>query len=158
MAVISGFHVDEYCVPVFKAVVRMLVEQFSAEKITDLGSISCGDLIARVPPKIRGEKASAIGLIPIYRIRALGDDFDEEGNLVSTGQGLHLFFEASGCYLLDLNSSEAHLEESREPHEGAVNCFEPRETGRVKDKYGELEEELKGILYRIPEERIGGCG
>jgi hypothetical protein len=154
--VISGYHVDEYCVEAFRAAVGMLRERFGAEKITDFSSIGVGDLIARVPPKIRADQgAGAIKEIPVYLIGAVGSDFDDAGNLVPGGEADYLYFQASECYLIDLNSEESTLKQSAEAQEAAVNCFDARELGRIKPKYNDLAEDLKGILYRIPAERLG---
>ena len=91
MAVISGFHVDEYCLPAFKSVVKLLFQCLAAEKITDFLTIAPGDFVARVPPKISSEQASQqLRQIPVYQIKAVGDDLDENGQLVRTGQSDHL--------------------------------------------------------------------
>jgi hypothetical protein len=151
MAVISGFHVDDYCVPAFTDAVKMLLERLAAEKVTDLLDIAPGDFIARVPPKILGEGAKRLRPVPVFEIKSVGSDFDEEGNLVRGEQSEFLYFEASVCYALDLNSDEPRFEESSEPVVGAINCFDAREIGQVKDKHGNLPEELKGILYKLPD-------
>jgi hypothetical protein len=155
MAVISGYHVDDYCVGVFRQCIRVLKDRFGAEKVTDFSAISPGHLIARVPPKIRGEQQPAEArLVPIYRIKAVGTDFGDDGGLVRTGDPGYLYFEASACYLLDPMGEEAGLARSDEPYEGIVNCFDAREIGRVKEKHSHLDEDLKGILYRIPPEQL----
>jgi hypothetical protein len=155
MAVISGFHVDEYCLPAFKSVVELLADRLAAQKITNFLDIAPGDFIARVPPKITSEKASQVlNRIPVYQIEAVGDDFDDEGKLVRTGQSDYVYFEAGTCYLLDLSSGEPEFEESAEPLVGAMGCFEAREIGRVKEKHQGIDEYLKGILYKIPADRI----
>jgi len=151
MAVISGFHVDDYCVPAFRDAVRTLRERLSAKKITDFQSIAPGHLVARVPPKIKPEgTATLTASIPVFQVKAVGDDFDEEGNLGRRGQSDYLYFEASVCYLLDLNLEQPRFEQSSESVVGVISCFDAREIGRLKDKHSGLPEELKGILYRIP--------
>ena len=155
MAVISGYHVDEYCVEVFRQAIKALKDRFGAEKVADFSAISPGDLIARIPPKIRGEEQpDEIRPIPIYRIKTVGTDFDDDGGLVRTTDPGYLYFEASDCYLLGFTSEEARLARSDEPYEGTINCFDAREIGRVKEKHSHLDEDLKGILYRIPPERL----
>lgn len=155
MAVISGFHVDDYCVPAFRDAVRTLQERLSAEKITDFQSIAPGHLVARIPPKIKPEgKATLTVSIPVFHIKAVGDDFDDEGNLVRGGQSDYLYFEASVCYLLDLNLEKPRFQQSSESVAGVVSCFDAREVGRLRDKYRDLPEELKGIPYRIPAESV----
>ena len=155
MAVISGYHVDDYCVEAFRQAVSALRDRFGAEKVTDFSSISPGHLIARVPPKIRGEEQSGeIRPIPVYRIKMVGTDFDDEGGLVRTDEPGHLYFEASACYLLDLSSEDARFALSDESCEGVINYFEAREIGRLKEKYSCLDEDLKGILYRIHPDRV----
>ena len=151
MSVISGYHVDEYCVQAFREAVRVLQERFAAEKVTDFADIAPGDLIARVPPKIIGDQhASGPRPVPIYRILAAGDDFDENGQLISTGQSDYLYFQADSCYLLDVSAGEPRLEQSGEHDPGLMDCFDARDVGRVKDQHAHLEDDLKGILYKLP--------
>ncbi len=153
MAIISGYHVDEYCLQPFRDVVRMLRERFGAQKVTDFASIAPGDLIARIPPKITSDQRSAaLRQVPVYRIDAVGDDVDEDGHLIRTGQSDHLYFEADSCYLLDLNLEEPVLEVSGEDQAGTIDCFDARDIGRLKEEDAALDEDLKGILYRIPAE------
>jgi hypothetical protein len=155
MAVISGFHVDDYCIPTFLDAVQALRERLGAEKVTDFLSIVPGDLVARVPPKITSEGTSKrLRPIPVYEISAVGDDFDESGNLVRGEESGHLYFESSVCYLLDLNSEEPCFKDSGESVEGTISCFDAREVGLLKEKHQHLPEELRGILYRIPAERV----
>jgi len=156
VAIISGYHVDDYCLEDFRKAVRRLIERLAAEKITDFAAIRTGDLVARVPPKITsGETAGRIRSIPIYRICALGDDFDSNGDLVHTGQSDHLYFQADCVYLLDLNEEEPALEVSGEHDAGAVDYFDARDLGRMLEQHAELAEDLKGILYRVPTEVVG---
>jgi hypothetical protein len=155
MAVISGYHVDDYCVGAFRSVVRALNEHFSSERVTSFADISPGDLIARIPPKIISEGAAKVlRSVPVYRIKQVGTDFDEEGRLVRTDEPGFLYFEAIACYDLDLNGEKPSFSESAEPCEGAINCFDGREIGQVKEKHQHLEEDLKGILYRVPPDRL----
>lgn len=155
VAVISGFHVDDYCLPAFRDAVKLLTDCLDGSRITDFSAIAPGDFVARVPPKIRSESASqSLKQIPVYQISAVGGDFDDEGELVHTGQQDHLYFEAGVCYLLDLNSGAPHFEESSDFRAGMVGCFEAREIGRVKEKYRGLDEDLRGILFGIPGERV----
>jgi hypothetical protein len=155
MAVISGYHVDDYCVEAFRRVVGTLTERFSAEKIMTFADISPGDLIARIPPKIMSEGAAKmLKPVTVYAVSQLGTDFDEEGRLIRTSEPGFLYFEATLCYDLDLNGEEPVISESAEPCEGAINCFDGREIGQVKEKHQDLEGELKGILYRIPADRL----
>jgi len=157
VAIISGYHVDDYCLQGFKKAVRVLKERLAAEKITDFANIGTGDLIARVPPKITsGEKAGEIRQIPVYRICALGDDFDSNGDLVHTGESDHLYFQADCIYLLDLNAEELTFTVSGEHDAGAIDYFDARDLGRMMEQYGDLAEDLKGILYRIPSEAVTG--
>ena len=151
VAVISGYHVDEYCVQAFTEAVRMLQERFGAQKVTDFATIAPGDLIARVPPKIvSDEKSGSRRQVPVYRIQAVGDDFDENGDLTRTAQSDYLYFQADRCYLLDPSAQEPLLEVSDEYQAGVVDCFESRDVGRVKETHAGLDEDLKGILYRLP--------
>jgi len=156
MAVISGYHVDDYCVGAFRRAVGILREQLGAEKVRDFASIGPGDLIARVPPKISGDATSgAVKQIPVYAIAVVGGDFDDEGNLVSVEGCDHLYFQASACYLLDISTSQPKVEPSAESYDGMIDCFDGREIDRVKSKHEDLDDDLKGILYRLPAERLG---
>ena len=155
MAVISGYHVDDYCVAAFRSVIQVLLENLSAEKITDLSSISAGDFVARIPPKIRSDgESGALRTVPVYQIKAVGNDFSEDGSLVLNGQPDYLYFETNACYSLDLNAEEPRFERSDESHSGAIDCFDAREMGRLKEKHIDVPDDLKGILYRIPADRI----
>ncbi|MBN1458748.1 MAG: hypothetical protein JXA57_04375 [Armatimonadetes bacterium] len=155
MAVISGYHVDDYCVEAFRRVLSTLTERFSAEKVMAFADISPGDLIARIPPKIISEGAAKVlKPVPVYLVKQLGTDFDEDGQLIRTEEPSFLYFEASACYDFDLNGEEPVVTESAESCEGAINCFDGREIGQVKEKHQDLEEDLKGILYRIPADRL----
>lgn len=155
MAVISGYHVDDYCVGAFRRVLGALSDHFSAEKVTAFADISAGDLIARIPPKIMSEGAAKVlKSVPVYLLKHLGTDFDEEGQLIRTNESSFLYFEATACYDLDLNGEEPVVTESAEPCEGAINCFDGREIGQVKEKHEDLDEDLKGILYQIPADRL----
>ena len=155
MAVISGYHVDDYCVEAFRRVLKALNECFSAEKVTAFAEISAGDLIARIPPKIMSEGAAKVlKPVPVYVVKHLGTDFDEEGQLIRTDESSFLYFEATACYDLDFNGEEPVVTQSAEPCEGAINCFDGREIGQVKEKHQELEDDLKGILYRISGDRL----
>ena len=90
MAVISGYHVDDYCVGAFRSAVRALNEHFSAEKVITFADISPGDLVARVPPKILAEGAAKVlKPVPVYLIKQVGTDFDDEGRLVLDDGMLH---------------------------------------------------------------------
>jgi len=155
VAIISGYHVDDYCLEDFRKAVRMLKERLAGEKVTDFAEIATGDLIARVPPKIAsGEKGGEIRRIPVYRICALGDDFDSNGDLVRTGESDHLYFQADCVYLLDLNADEPTLEISGEHDIGAIDYFDARDLGRMLEEHADLAEDLKGILYRVPSEGV----
>jgi len=155
MAVISGYHVDDYCVPAFKSTIARLVEQFSAVKLIDFASISSGDLVAAIPPKIRSDSAKAeLVPIPVFRIKSVGTDFADDGTLVRTGDTDYLYFEVSEAYLLDLNSDQPRVEPATEFYEGAINCFDARQIGQLKPKHDDIDEELKGTLYRIPTDRF----
>ena len=155
MAVISGYHVDEYCLDAFREAVKALEARLDAVKLTDCGSISPGDFIARVPPKIRSDaKSGALRQIPVFQIEAVGDDFAEDGSLVRSEEPSFLYFESRACYLLDLNTEQPSFDLSHESHAGAVDCFDPREIGRVKEKHADLDDDLRGILFRIPADRV----
>lgn len=155
MAVISGYHVDDYCVPVFKQVVEALRERLGAQKITDLSEVCPGDLIARVPPKIGGADApDRPRPVPVYRIKAVGHDIDENGKLVFASDPGYLYFEAGQCLLLTFLAGEPHLEQSADVGDGVIDCLTAEDAGRVKEKHQCLEEDLKGILYRIPADRL----
>lgn len=157
MAVISGYHVDDYCVPVFRQVVKALRDRLGAEKITDLLEVRPGDLIARVPPKIGGADApDQPRPVPVFRIRTVGQDFDESGNLVLTSGADYLYFEADQCLLLSFSAGEPYVGPSDDVSEGAVDCFNAQDVGRVEEKHQGLDEDLKGILYRIPPDRLLG--
>jgi hypothetical protein len=158
VAIISGYHVDEYCVQPFRDAVRMLQERFGAQKVTDFASIAPGDLIARVPPKITGDqKSAALRQIPVYKIDAVGDDVDEDGHLICTGQSDYLYFQSDCCYLLDLNLAEPVFEVSSEHQAGAIDYLDARDIGRLKEEHAALDEDLKGIVYRIPPEGATGA-
>jgi hypothetical protein len=157
MAVISGFHVDDYCLPAFREAVSRVVEQLGGEKVYDFAAIKPGDFIARVPPKIVSDNATErFKEIPIYRVLTIGDDFDEEGKLVWKEPTEYLYFEMRACYQIDLNSAEPVCSPSNEFEVGTIGCFEAREIGAVKAKYEDIEDVLKGILFRIPSERVVG--
>jgi hypothetical protein len=159
VAVISGYHVDEYCLKAFREAVKALQRRLEAVKVTDFSTISPGDFIARVPPKIMSDSAAgALRQIPVYQIEAVGDDFAEDGSLVRSDEPSYLYFESRVCYLLDLNPEEPRFEASSEFHAGAIDCFDGREIGQVKEKHNHLDEDLRGILYRIPAERVTGDG
>jgi|GEM_PF-2473938 len=159
MAVISGYHVDDYCVPAFKSTISKLVDQLGAVKLTEFAAISPGDLVAAVPPKIRSDSAKAeLVPIPVFRIKSVGTDFADDGSLVRNGDTDYLYFEVSEAYLLDLNSDKPRVEPATESYEGAINCFDARQIGQLKPKHDDIDDELKGTLYRIPTDRLPGIG
>ena len=157
MAVISGYHVDDYCVPVFKQIVRAMRDCLGAEKIADLSEVGPGDLIARVPPKIGSADAPDQSRpVPVFRIRAVGQDFDESGKLVLTGDQGYLYFEVDQCLLLSFPGGEPHVGPSDDVSQGTVDCFNAQDVGRVEEQHQGLDEDLRGILYRIAPDRLPG--
>ena len=157
MAVISGYHVDDYCVPMFRQVVTALRERLGAQKITELSEVRPGELIARVPPKIGSTDAPGqLRPILVFRIKAVGQDLDENGKLVFTGDPSYLYFQADQCLLLNFVGDEPRVEQSHEASDEAIDCFSAQDVGHVKEKHQGLEEDLKGILYRIPPGKLPG--
>ena len=154
MGAISGYLVDDYCVKAFKDAVEKLKECLGAEKVMDFSAIDSGDFIAKIPPKIKESEGAKFNLIVIYQIAQVGNDFDENEGLVmdKSMETEFLYFEAADCYHLDLNNWPS-IEGPSEVAD-STNYIEARDIGLLKEKYQELERALKGIVYKIPRERL----